>query len=156
MKKPLAVVTMVYNEPALLPAWCRHYGAQVGAESCYVIDHGSSDGTTRNCGAVNVRRIPRSPQDDERRTRSVGHFCESLLEWYESVIYVDVDEFLLADPALFPSLTEFACATQAPVITATGFDVVHVLEQEEAFDYSRLISFSEPICAFPAPCVNPC
>ncbi|WP_174694709.1 glycosyltransferase family 2 protein [Gluconobacter frateurii] len=141
IKKPLAVVTMVYNEPEHLLVWCRHYGAQVGEQACYVIDHGSTDGSTDSLGQINRIRIPRSPQDDERRTRAIGKFCDSLLEWYESVIYVDVDELLLADPDLFPSLTHFAQANIHPVVTATGLDVIHRPENEAPFDYTRLVSF---------------
>ncbi|MFB9915262.1 glycosyltransferase family 2 protein [Gluconobacter kanchanaburiensis] len=153
IKKPLAVVTMVYNEPEHLRVWSRHYGAQVGETACYVIDHGSDDGSTSRLGQINVLRIPRSPQDDERRTRAICRFCDSLLEWYDSVIYTDVDEILLADPALFPSLTAFALLNRMPIVTATGFDVIHIPDEEERFDYSRPISlqrqhlrFSSAMC----------
>ena len=153
IKKPLAVVTMAYNEPEHLHIWRRHYGAQVGEASCYVIDHGSNDGSTDHLGQVNRIRIPRSPQDDERRTRAIGAFCASLLEWYDSVIYSDVDELLLADPAIYQSLTHFAVAKSSPVVTATGLDVIHLPNSETDFDYSRPVSiqrqhlrFSSAMC----------
>ncbi|GAN89133.1 hypothetical protein Gbfr_003_068 [Gluconobacter frateurii M-2] len=155
IKKPLAVVTMVYNEPEHLLAWRRHYGAQVGEQACYVIDHGSTDGSTDLLGQINRIRIPRSPQDDERRTRAVGKFCDSLLEWYESVIYVDVDELLLADPALFPSLTHFAQANIRPVVTATGLDVIHRPASEAALDYTRLVSFQRQHVRFSSAMCKP-
>lgn len=153
IRKPLAVVTMVYDEPEHLLQWRRHYGAQAGEDSCYVIDHGSDDGSTGDLGRISVIRLPRSPQDDEKRARAVGKFCESLLEWYDSVIYVDVDELLLPDPALFPSLVEFALLNRRPVVTATGFDVIHRPEEEPPLDYTRLLSlqrrhlrFSSAMC----------
>lgn len=155
IKKPLAVVTMVYNEPEHLLVWRRHYGAQVGEQACYVIDHGSTDGSTDSLGQINRVRIPRSPQDDERRTRAIGKFCDSLLEWYESVIYVDVDELLLADPALFPSLTHFAQANIRPVVTATGLDVIHRPESEAALDYTRLVSFQRQHVRFSSAMCKP-
>ena len=34
---------MAYNEQAYLPIWARHYARQVGADHCYVVDHGSTD-----------------------------------------------------------------------------------------------------------------
>ena len=71
----LAAVTMAYNEPDYTDIWCRHYARQVGLENCYVIDHGSDDGTTEQLGAVNVIRIPRSPKDNEVRARLVSDFC---------------------------------------------------------------------------------
>jgi len=153
IKKPLAIVTMVYNEPQHLTVWKRHYGSQVGEQACYVLDHGSTDGSTENLGHINRVRIPRSPQDDERRARAIGQFCASLLEWYDSVIYVDVDELLVADPERFPSLISFAQSSFLPAVTATGFDVIHRLGTEMALDYSQLISlqrrhirFSSAMC----------
>lgn len=140
-KAPLAIVTMVYNETDNLPIWCRHYVAQVGAPSCYVIDHGSDDGSTEKLGTINCIRIPRSPQDDEKRTYAIGQLCASLLAWYDSVIYVDADELLVADPHAYPSLVAFAEANTAPVVTAIGLDVIHRPNHEKALDFSSPVSF---------------
>ena len=156
-RAPLAIVTMVYNEPDFLPVWVRHYAAQVGADRCYVIDHGSDDGSTEATGlpaVLNLLRIPRSPQDDERRSQFISRFCAALLSWYESVVYVDVDEILVADPALHDSLAGFA-AGLAPdaVVTAIGLDVVHRPDDEAELDWSRPVSlqrqwlrFSSSMC----------
>lgn len=136
----LAIVTMVYNEPEFLPVWHRHYAAQVGEAALHVIDHGSNDGSTEHLGAINRLRIPRSPQDDETRTHAISHYCASLLAWYDAVIYVDVDEFLVADPALFASLPDFTRQWPDPIVTATGLDVIHMPHQEAEIDWSRPIS----------------
>ena len=156
-RAPLAIVTMVYNEPCFLPVWLRHYTAQAPARHCYVVDHGSSDGSTeasRLPAGLNLVRIPRSPQDDARRCRFISQFCASLLVWYESVIYVDVDEILVADPALHASLADYAsgCAEQS-VISAIGLDVVHRPADEPALDWGREVSlqrswlrFSSSMC----------
>lgn len=108
-RAPLAIVTMVYNEPVFLPLWLRHYTVQAEPRHCYVIDHGSSDGSTapeQLPPGLNLVRIPRSPQDDSRRCQFMSNFCAALLVWYETVIYVDVDEILVADPALHVSLAD--------------------------------------------------
>ena len=156
-RAPLAVVTMVYDEPIFLPLWARHYCAQVAPAHCYVVDHGSDDGSTdpsRLTAGLNLVRIPRSPQDDGRRCGFVSHFCAALLSWYESVIYVDVDEILVADPALHASLADYA-ATLDPqaVISAVGLDVVHRPDEEPALDWERPVSlqrhwlrFSSAMC----------
>ncbi len=144
MQAALAIVTMVYDEPMFLPLWVRHYCAQVAPAHCYVVDHGSDDGSTdpaRLAAGLNIVRIPRSPQDDSRRCRFISHFCAALLAWYESVIYVDVDEILVADPALHASLADYAASldTQA-VISAIGLDVVHSPDDEPILDWSRPVS----------------
>jgi glycosyl transferase family 2 len=156
-RAPLAIVTMVYNEPQFLPLWLRHYTAEVQARHCYVIDHGSDDGCTdpaRLPAGLNLLRIPRSPQDDARRCRFMSQFCAALLVWYESVIYVDVDEILVADPGLHASLADYAASLDRDaVISAIGLDVVHSPEDEPELDWERPVSqqrhwvrFSSSMC----------
>ncbi len=156
MKAPLAIVTMVYNEAVFLPVWLRHYGAQVGAGHCYVVDHGSTDRSTAGAvtGSASVLRLPRSPQDDSVRNGFIADFCASLLCWYDSVIYTDVDELLVADPERAPSLPAFA-ASLAPdaVVTAIGLDVIHDPDEEPAIDWRqpvgpqrRWLRFSSAMC----------
>ncbi|QDH23943.1 glycosyltransferase family 2 protein [Neokomagataea tanensis] len=152
-RAPLAIVTMVYNEPDHLPKWCNHYGRQVGPEACYIVDHGTNDGSTDGLSGFNLLKIPRSPQDDEKRTDFINQFCASLLSWYESVIYVDVDELLVADPAQYSSLTDFSKKNHHPVVTAIGVDVIHRPSFENAlndeyslFEQRRHVRFSSAMC----------
>ena len=143
MKAPLAVVTMVYNEPVFLPVWLRHYAAQVGAANCFVLDHGSDDGSTApvRLGAASALRIPRSPQDDSRRCGFVSDVCAGLLNWYEAVVYTDVDELLAADPAVHSSLAALASTLEPDaVVTATGFDVIHLPDEEPALDWAQPVA----------------
>lgn len=137
----VAAVTMAYNEPEYLPIWARHYARQVGARRCYVIDHGSDDGSTENLGEINVARIPRSPQDNGRRARFLSRFCASLLDWYDWVVHTDVDEIVLADPRFFRSLEDY-CANPpaADVVTAVGFNLHHLPQSEPPLDLSRPIT----------------
>lgn len=129
----LAAVTMAYNEPVWAPAWARHYAAQVGAEHCLLLDHGSDDGSTDGL-PVPVRRLPRSPLDDAWRVEQVRAVVAELLGRYDAVTYTDVDELLLADPALHPDLRAYAAATPHPVVTAIGLDVQHLPDEEPALD----------------------
>jgi hypothetical protein len=133
----IAAVTMAYNEPDYVPIWVRHYARQIGAAHCYLVDHGSDDGSTRDLGPVSVLRLPRSPQDDPRRARFLSDLCAGLLEWYDAVVHTDVDELLLADPAAFPDLAAFAAATTAPAVTAIGLNVQQVPALEPAYDPAR-------------------
>lgn len=149
----IAAVTMVYNEPDFLPIWARHYGRQVGAKHCYVVDHGSDDGSTAALGEVNIARIPRSPQDDERRARFISRFCTSLLDWYDWVIYTDVDEIALPDPRFYASFAEFCEVVVPEVVTAVGLNVQHVPALEPAVDLARPVTeqrrwvrFSSAMC----------
>src|SRR4051794_24504690 len=118
-----AVVTMVYNEPAFLPHWIRYYSKQFGADHCYIVDHGSDDGSTRDVDGTNLVRIPRSPMHDKKRANFISQFCTSLLEWYQTVIYTDVDEFLIPEPDRYNSLAEYCADNSSESVNAIGLNI---------------------------------
>ncbi len=124
---------MAYNEPVWAPAWARHYAAQVGAENCLVLDHGTEDGSTDGL-PVPVHRLPRSPLDEAWRAAFVADTVAGLLRDYDAVIHADTDELLVADPALYPDLRAYAAAVPHPVVTAIGLDVQHLPDEEPALD----------------------
>ncbi|MBV9756437.1 MAG: glycosyltransferase family 2 protein [Alphaproteobacteria bacterium] len=136
----VAAVTMVFNEPAHLPLWARHYARQVGARNCYVIDHGSDDGSTAGLGEINVISIPRSAQDDERRARFLSQFCASLLAWHDWVVHSDVDELVLADPDRHATLADYCAAPLPDVVTAIGFNLHHLPDTEPPLDLARPVT----------------
>jgi hypothetical protein len=133
MPPKVAAVTMSYNEGAYLPVWGRHYARQVGADHCYVVDHGSTEALVLPPG-VNVIRIPRSPQDDLKRALFISSLVEGLLEYYDWVVHTDVDELVLADPSQFRDIPSFCQRLQNDTVTAIGLDVQHVPALEPAMD----------------------
>ena len=138
-RKTLACVTMVYNERDMLPLWLRHYGRQAGSSACYVIDHGSDDGSTENLGTANRQRLARTPLDEPWRAAYVGQVCAGLLRQYDYVAYIDADEMLVADPARWGSLVDFVNDAPAPVTTAFGMNLLHLVGEEAEWDPSRPI-----------------
>lgn len=135
--KTLAVVTMVYNEPDFLPIWLRYYSGQVGRRNCFVIDHGSDDGSTAHLDGLSQVILPRTPTDERRRAEYVSMFCTSLLQWYDFVAYADVDEILVADPRRHKTLLEYCTAAPHAVTTAFGMNLIHRLHHETALDLAR-------------------
>jgi hypothetical protein len=133
-KKKIAAVTMVYNEPEYLPIWLRHYGRHVGPENCFVIDHGSDDGSTQGLSGCNVVRIPRSSYDPHLQSTFNSKFCSSLLCWYEWVLYSDVDEIILPDPNTATTLAEYCDLSIPDIVTAIGMNVQHVPSLEGTID----------------------
>ena len=116
---------MVYNEPVMLPWWLRHYARQVGERQCYVIDHDSDDGSTASVGRANLIRIPRGQPDEALRADFVSDFCTALLRWHDWVLYADVDEMLVADPARYATLSEYCAGKRPDVVTAFGVNLLH-------------------------------
>ena len=149
----VAAVTMSYNEPDWAPVWARHYAAELGAANCFIIDHGSDDRSLDGIAGVNVIRIPRSPQDDDRRARALSLFCASLLQWYDAVIHTDIDEILLADPSRHLGLRACCAADPRPVVTAVGLDLIHRPDVERPLSRAlpglrqrRSVRFASAMC----------
>jgi hypothetical protein len=159
-KRPLgmrkvAAVCMVFNEPDYLPIWIRHYSRHVGAENCFVIDHGSTDGSTENLGAVNVLRLPRSPYDPVQQSDFNSKFCASLLCWYDWILYSDVDEIFLPDPAVAGTLLEYCQNPLPEVVTAIGMNVLHAFPEEGDIDLARPITEQRRYAAVSSPVSKP-
>jgi hypothetical protein len=151
----IAAVTMVYNEPDYLPIWLRYYSGQVGAGNCFVIDHGTDDGSTNNLPGVNLTQLPRSPFDDTKRAGLVSTFVASLLQTYDAVIHTDVDEIVFADPRLHPSLASFCAANHLNVVTAHGFEIYQLRGSESAFDPARPVLAQRRWAGFSAAMCKP-
>ena len=132
----LAALTMVYNEPVWARVWARYYGSQVGAEHCYVLDHGSTDGSVNGLPA-RVERMERSALDEEVRARVVGAYVERLLQSYDAVVHSDADELVMADPAQFANLRAYAALASEPVVTSVGLDLQHLPGEEAPLNPAR-------------------
>ena len=139
-QKTLAVVTMVYNETDMLPLWLNYYIGQVGANACYVVDHGTNDGSTNDLRGAHRIGLPRSALDNTKRAQFIAEFCGALLKYYDYVMYTDSDEIVLADPAEYGSLLEYINGRdRAPVTTVLGLNLIHRLHHETVIDLSRPI-----------------
>jgi hypothetical protein len=130
----LAAVTMVYNEPEYLSIWLRHYSKHVGRANCFIIDHGSDDGSTENLIGCNVIRVPRDSYDPVVQSLYNSKFCSSLLCWYKRVIYSDVDEILVPDPNIAETLSDYCTRPLPDVVTAIGLNVQQIPGLEAAID----------------------
>ncbi len=136
----IAVFTIAYNEPLMVPLWAKYYAEKFGAENLYVIDQGSEMGYEDLVPkGVNIIRLPRDAFDNWLIARLVANLQRFLLESYETVIYSDSDEFICADPASLQgkSLSEHLRSLPTPVGITTGYNLVHDLATEGAYDPTR-------------------
>ena len=131
----VAALTMMYNEPVWARVWARYYARQVGAAHCFVLDHGSDDGSLERLG-VRVERMARSALDEDARAAVVSDRARALLRHYDAVVHSDADELVVADPERFGNLVAFAA--QAGLVTTTlGLDLQHLPGEEGALDPAR-------------------
>jgi hypothetical protein len=131
---------MVYNENRYLPIWCRYYGGLLGREKCFIIDHGSDDGSIEVCTGFNVIRLPRSVHDDQRRTEFVSGLASDLLNYFDKILYVDVDEIVVPDPSKYADLRQYCDEPAKGAISAFGFEIQHVVGAEGNIDINQDIT----------------
>ena len=122
------VMTMVRDEAAMLPRWIRHYAAEVGMENLVVLDDGTTDGSTDGL-ACTVHRLPplRGRSYEGIRMKLASGLAAGFLSIYDFVVFVDADEFLVADPAKYRDLRCFLAARpDLEVVAPMALNVVHV------------------------------
>jgi hypothetical protein len=128
----VAVITMVHNEAFFLPLWYRYYGSQLGHDNLYVIDHGSTDGSVSETFGNRIR-IARDKFDDVSRAVMVSDLHRALLRFYDTVIYTDVDEFIVPRPGLYGGITDYA-ERNPGVSRCVGINVVPQSTEEPPLD----------------------
>ncbi len=126
--KPLAVVTLVRNEPFFLPRWLEYYG-RIPDASLHVLDHESDDGSTSDIENTQTTRTVVHHPEMERAAwmlQIVQDKMRSLLaSGHRRVIYAEVDEFLIPDPERWSSLDAFLEQNDSDQIGAIGWNVVY-------------------------------
>jgi glycosyl transferase family 2 len=133
-------MTMTRDEADMLPRWVAYYGRQFGNENLFVIDDGTTDGSTDSLPCT-VLHIPPEPWKEswmQTRIDLVNGLSRGLLACFDVVIFTDVDEFLVPDPARYDDLPAFLAArADRDVVAPVAVNLVHRVGVEPPFDVSR-------------------
>jgi hypothetical protein len=130
MKKRCAIFTTVKNENIFLPIWLRHYQQYFSNEDIYVLDHHSTDGSTKNL-PVNVRLVSNDTVNDNEWLRNIAQdFQRELLEKYECVIFAESDEILYSLQKPFDQAIDDFIQSQDLYVTTKGFSVIQDIQFE--------------------------
>lgn len=136
----VAVMTMTRDEADMLPRWVRYYGAQVGTTNLFVIDDNSTDGSTADlpCTLLHLPPGPWKASWMQTRVSLVNSVSRGLLTCFDVVIFTDVDEFLVPDPARHGGLLDYLAARAGTdVIAPVAVNVLHAPAVEPALDPTR-------------------
>ncbi len=139
-RKKICALTMVRNDDFFLERWVDYYGAQFGRENLYVFMDGKDQQVPEFCKDVNVtimdKFICRSViQFDKQRLAYLSDRAHVLFETYDIVIGTDADEFLIIDPELNVSLSEYLSEVKYETsVSGLGIDVGQHLEREGEID----------------------
>ncbi len=141
-KRAIAVIAMAFNEGSMVSRWVNHYSRQVDSnDALHLLDHGSTDGSC-DIPAASVVRLPREAGGDSYqnwRVEFVADYAEKLLGNFEAVLYVDIDEFVVADPSIYQNLEDYV--HRGGHANATfGYDVLHDALAEPALGDGPILS----------------
>lgn len=135
MAKKICALTMVRNDEFYLRKWVAYYGAELGPENLYVYLDGKDQEIPDWCPGVNVEAVDKIPgqvvEAEKGRLDFLSARAADLLKSYDLVIGVDADEFLVVDPKLGLSLSEYLSKAKIHTcLSGLGVDVGQHTEQE--------------------------
>ncbi len=133
--KKICALTMVRNDEFYLRKWVAYYGAELGMENLYVYLDGKDQEIPDWCPGVNVTAVDKIPgqvvEAEKGRLDFLSERAADLLKTYDLVIGVDADEFLIVDPRLGLTLTEYLDQADIKVsISGLGVDVGQHIGEE--------------------------
>ncbi len=134
-----AVFTIAQDERVFLPIWLDHYARSFEPRDIYVLDHGTTDGSTTGLdGRCNVIAVHRTESFDHAWLRStVERFQRFLLASYDTVLFTEADELVIADPRRYADLGAYVDALEGLTARCTGFNVIHHPDSEPPLEPGR-------------------
>jgi hypothetical protein len=142
--KKIAVITMARNDEFFLNRWVRYYGKQFGEENLYIYLDGLDQVAPNGAGKTNVVIVEKQGikvvDAEKRRLDFLSDRAAELFENYDLIIGCDADEFLIVEPNLGLSLSEYLSQKKIKTsISPLGLDVGQHLHNEKPFDKSAPI-----------------
>jgi hypothetical protein len=130
-----ALLTIVRDEGVFFPIWLRYYSRYFAPEDIYVLDHGTTDGST-DVGGFNRIPVSHRTVDNVWMVEQMEAHQRRLLESYDVVLSVDADEIVAPDPD-WGTLDEYLSGFQEEFVTCLGYELLHLPDREPPFDPSR-------------------
>jgi hypothetical protein len=130
-----AVLTIVRDEPVFFPIWLRYYSRFFAPDDIHVLDHEGTDGSTDVGGFV---RIPVKNQtvDNDWIVETVQAEQRRLLESYDCVLTVDVDELVTPDPR-WGTLDDYLAGFTEDFVNCLGYEIIHLRDREPPIQLDR-------------------
>jgi len=140
-KKKCAIFVMVQNEKIFLPIWLKYYTKYFDGDDIFVFDHRTTDGSIEDCaGSYKFRTIKLDyPYSFDHKWfqffEEITH--AKLLQFYEYVIFTDIDEILFADPEKYSGLDDYLSRLKENKVRCLGYELIHMKDKEQTFDLDK-------------------
>ncbi|MEO0391006.1 MAG: glycosyltransferase family 2 protein, partial [Pseudomonadota bacterium] len=129
----IAVVTICRDDAFFLQRFVDYYGGLFGRRHLYVISHGDTDMVRQVAEGTNIFPVPaiKTSKFNMLHWRTKNGLLSALRQWYAHVIVVDVDEFIVVDPATGHNLKSWLeTAKTGTVYSPFGLEPVHLRSKE--------------------------
>ncbi len=141
-KKRIAAITMARNDTFFLSRWIKYYGDAIGTENLYIYLDGIDQETPANADNAHITKLPHTDMSrsagDKYRINLMSDLANRLLQDYDIIIGCDCDEFLIVDPDLGVSLSDYLSDTKInTTLSGLGLDVGQNLLHESELDQSK-------------------
>ena len=130
--KRRALITVVHNEPVFLPIWLAYYSRFFGPEDIYVLDNGTTDGSTARDGFVRIP-VQNDSVDHTWMVETIEDLQHELIGPYDVVLVTDVDEIVTPTPE-WGTLGEYLDEFDERFVTCVGYEILHMIDREEPYD----------------------
>ena len=148
-----AVVTDVISPDFIFPLWYRYYGDLFGVQNLFVITYAGLSPLFSGFKLGGLIELPVGYEDTTRKD-VITRFVAALLPCYQTVVRVDADEFLVVDPRVAASLSDFFDQWEGPYLSARGFDEIQLAGEPDLAEIPSAPSLQNRACAYPNTSLN--
>lgn len=146
MKKKYAVVSDALTSEFIFSKWYKYYSEMFGSDNIYLSTYKGCIGKFNGYQFGSLEVIGETYNDDVRKDK-INDLTRSLLNIYEVVIRVDVDEFLIPENTEYANLKEYLDLWEGQYITAKGFNLFQLNSEETISFKKNLLQQRKYICA---------
>ena len=138
-QKRIAAITMARDDEFFLSRWIAYYGKQFGTENLYILLDGTDQTEPTNKGKAHITKLPHTNMGratgDKYRIGKLSELATELLKTYDIVIGCDSDEFLIVDPKIKQTLSEYLSNKKIKTsLSGLGLDIGQNLNCESELD----------------------
>lgn len=137
--KHIAAITMARDDEFFLSRWIAYYGKQFGTKNLYILLDGNDQKIPDNIGDAHITKLPHTPMSrssgDKYRINKLSELAHKLLKKYDIVIGCDTDEFLIVDPKIKQTLSEYLSNKKINnSLSGLGLDIGQNMKTEKTLD----------------------